>query len=98
VQSRDSAAFADTATQLCMRLLEDGEPRVRLAVGRCLGALAARRGLAAWEAVRGAVLGSIERCWVRAGSACCRIVCGPSPARPSKSLAPDFLSELLLHR
>jgi len=38
---------------------------VRLAVGKCLGALAQARGLAAWQAVQGAVLGSIERCWVR---------------------------------
>ena len=66
MERRGDAASADAATALCVRLLEDDEPRVRLAVGRCLGALARARGLRAWEAVRGAVLGSIERCWVSA--------------------------------
>lgn len=65
MRSRGDAAFADAAAQLCIGLLEDAEPRVRLAVGKCLGALARARGLAAWQAVQGAVLGSIERCWVR---------------------------------
>ena len=66
MERRGDAAFADAATALCVRLLEDDEPRVRLAVGRCLGALARARGPRAWEAVRGAVLGGIERCWVSA--------------------------------
>ncbi|KAK9826799.1 hypothetical protein WJX81_002074 [Elliptochloris bilobata] len=68
VGSRGDAAFADVATQLCVRLLEDSEPRVRLAVGKCMGALARARGMKAWNAVRGAVLGSIERCWDRDAS------------------------------
>ena len=64
MERRGDAAFADAATALCIRLLEDDEPRVRLAVGKCMGALARAEGLRAWQAVRGAVLGSIERCWV----------------------------------
>ena len=57
-------AFTKEILGSCNAALEDPEPRVRLAVGDCLGLLAAQQGTAVWDACRDAILGSIERSWV----------------------------------
>lgn len=62
--SRQQAQVQADVVDACLTLLEDAEPRVRLAVGECLGLLAEQRGVEVWEASRAAVLGSINRCWV----------------------------------
>ena len=59
----------------CLTLLEDAEPRVRLAVGECLGLLAEQRGAEVWEMSRTAILGSINRCWVSHPDLC--LACPP---------------------
>ncbi len=48
----------------CLTLLEDPEPRVRLAVSECMRLLAEQEGNAVWLASRNAILESIEACWV----------------------------------
>ena len=45
--------------------LEAEEPRVRLAVGDCLLAMALQLGPLVWERSGTAILASIRRCWVR---------------------------------
>jgi hypothetical protein len=45
----------------CQRLLEDGEVRVRWAVGELLRALCGVAGIAVWERTRGCLLESIHR-------------------------------------
>ena len=49
----------------CLTLLEDPEPRVRLAVSECMRLLAEQQGIAVWQASRDAILESIKACWVR---------------------------------
>lgn len=61
-----SDAFPDQALQGCLRLLEDSEPRVRLAVGECLGLMAQQRGPSVWEVSKDTILTSIEGSWVSA--------------------------------
>lgn len=58
-------AFADQALPGCLQLLEDAEPRVRLAVGECLGIMAQQRGPSVWEASKDTIFTSIEGSWVR---------------------------------
>lgn len=65
-QHKDTAAFDRLLTSKCLDLLEDEEPRVRSAVGELLGLLAARRGLAVWEAAKGPLLTSIYTNYVSA--------------------------------
>ena len=50
----------------CLTLLEDPEPRVRLAVSECMRLLAEQQGVAVWLASHDAILDSITACWVRA--------------------------------
>lgn len=50
----------------CLTLLEDPEPRVRLAVSECMRLLAEQQGAAVWLASHDAILDSITACWVRA--------------------------------
>ncbi len=50
-----------------LRLLEDGEVRVRLATGQLLGALAAKRGPAVFREARSRVLTSILEHYVSGG-------------------------------
>ena len=52
------------ALAACLCLLEDPEPRVRLAVSECMRLLAEQQGAAVWLKSRDAVLGSISVCWV----------------------------------
>lgn len=55
------AAFVDDMLATCQRLLEDGEVRVRWAVGELLRALCGVAGIAAWERTRDSLLESIRR-------------------------------------
>lgn len=68
-EQEDGNAFTQKALESYLRLLEDSEPRVRLAVGEYLGLLAEKHGITVWEAAKGAVVGSIESSWVRSLSA-----------------------------
>ena len=54
------------ALDACLMLLEDQEPRVRLAVSECMRLLAELQGTAVWLKSREAILDSIRACWVRA--------------------------------
>lgn len=57
----------EQALQGCLLLLEDSEPRVREAVGDCLGLLAEKEGPRVWELAREPILTSIKRSWVSSG-------------------------------
>lgn len=59
VQYTESADFTDQLIAACLSCLEDTEVRVRLAVGVCLGALAAKEGIRVWERCENHVLRSI---------------------------------------
>ena len=50
--------------EACLTLLEDPEPRVRLAVSECMRLLAEQHGVAVWLQSRDAILESISACWV----------------------------------
>ncbi|GAB4818455.1 hypothetical protein N2152v2_005501 [Parachlorella kessleri] len=52
--------FATQMLQACDDLLEDGEVRVRWAVGELLHTLAERQGVGVWEHMRGPILDSIH--------------------------------------
>lgn len=56
--------FANTALGMCQKLLEDPEPRVRLAVGTCLAIMAEARGAGVWESTGRRITGSIRNHWV----------------------------------
>ena len=51
--------------QASTMLLDDEEPRVRIAAGECLGLLARLQGVAVWEHCRQAIYDSIQRDYVR---------------------------------
>ena len=55
----------------CINLIEDAEPRVRVAVAECLGQLANGHGAVVWNAVRQPLLSAIHGNWVRCASALC---------------------------
>lgn len=59
------------ALEACLTLLEDPEPRVRLAVSECMRLLAEQQGIVVWLKARDAILESISSCWVT-----------PCPSRP----------------
>ncbi|KAG2487842.1 hypothetical protein HYH03_013559 [Edaphochlamys debaryana] len=65
VLAAPGAAFTERLRLAAMALLEDGEVRVRLAVGEVLKALAQRQGLAVYEACAPGVLDSITRSFDR---------------------------------
>jgi len=56
--------------EACLQLLEDEEPRVRVAVGETMGALARVQGPAVWLRAQPAVLASIRDNFVSAVCAC----------------------------
>jgi len=56
-----------TLADACLLLMEDEEPRVRVAVGEVLGALAAGHGPAVWLRAEGAVMASISSNYVSGG-------------------------------
>ncbi|KAF8068347.1 hypothetical protein HT031_002036 [Scenedesmus sp. PABB004] len=67
VERSDIPGFDAAMVDEALRLLEDGEPRVRLAVGQLLRGLAAKRGLEVLEAAQGRVLDSINNHFDREG-------------------------------
>lgn len=80
VDSVTIPGFDDLMVSECMRLLEDGEVRVRLAVGQLLRSLAAKHGLSVLQACQDTVLNSIHTHFVsikQQGLACGHVyVCG----------------------
>jgi hypothetical protein len=60
VDSVTISGFDDLMVSECMRLLEDDEVRVRLAVGQLLRSLAAKHGLSVLQACQDTVLNSIH--------------------------------------
>jgi hypothetical protein len=56
--------FAHYMTATCLRLLEDPEVRVRLAVGHVMAALAQQEGLPAYQQCRQPLLDSINHNFV----------------------------------
>lgn len=66
VDKCDVACFDDLMVAESLRLLEDDEVRVRLAVGQLLRALAGKHGLSVVEACQETLLGSITNHFVSA--------------------------------
>eukprot|EP00882_Tetradesmus_deserticola_P017180 GHRQ01018389.1.p1 GENE.GHRQ01018389.1~~GHRQ01018389.1.p1 ORF type:complete len:201 (+),score=56.31 GHRQ01018389.1:339-941(+) len=64
VDKCDISGFDDLMVREALRLLEDGEVRVRLGVGQLLRALASKRGVAVMEACQETVLNSITNHFV----------------------------------
>ena len=56
-------------------LLEDPEPRVRLAVSECMRLLAELQGTVVWLKSRDAILNSIRACWVSQPNATDPLLC-----------------------
>lgn len=67
VQRTPACSFDDVLTDECLRLLEDEEPRVRLAVGDCLHRLAVKLGPSVYERCRERLLASIHANYDREG-------------------------------
>lgn len=65
-------SFHEFVLSESLRLLEDGEVRVRLAAAACMGALAAQHGIPIWLACKERVLTSIYTHFVRRGAVGCR--------------------------
>ena len=61
----DDDKLQGDALEACLALLEDPEPRVRLAVSECMRLLAELQGITIWLKSRDAILNSIRACWVR---------------------------------
>ena len=49
--------------EACLALLEDPEPRVRLAVSECMRLLCEQQGVRVWLRARQPILDSIRACW-----------------------------------
>jgi hypothetical protein len=64
VEKCDVGGFGDLMINEALRLLEDDEVRVRLAVGQMLRALATKRGVSVMEACQETVLNSIKNHFV----------------------------------
>lgn len=68
VDSVTILGFDDLMVSECMRLLEDDEVRVRLAVGQLLRSLATKHGLSVLQTCQDTVLNSIHTHFVSAGT------------------------------
>lgn len=73
----DMPDYDDLMVSECLRLLEDSEVRVRLAVGQLLRSLAAKHGVAIIRECQGKILTSINDHFVSAWVSC-DTVCGVS--------------------
>lgn len=72
--------FAHYMTATCLRLLEDPEVRVRLAVGHAMAALAQQEGLPAYQQCRQPLLDSIYH----------NFVSGSATSSSRRTLPPQF--------